>query len=159
MTNPNNNLAAMREAGKSAASANVRAAAILKNACKAGVNEAYLAKLRYEFIVGAVMGACNLGDNAAIDYLPLLDAKPGQPGKWKDYPVSAPASFDPARHRPLDVHHAYRGALANWSNVRKAAGLPPLKVVKRAAQKTEGDMGGIGEPEPIVLASFAVPFD
>lgn len=118
-------------------------------------DETVIAKLRYEYLIGTLMGRCGLGDNAAIDYLPAMDAKPGAKGKWSDFPIKAPETFDPAKHRPLAVHHAYRGGLANWSNIRASAGLAPLKTVAPRAPDTAP--AASDKPVPVTLESFVVP--
>jgi len=117
-------------------------------------DETIISKLRYEYLIGGLMGRCNLGDNAAIDYLPAMDAKPGTPGKWKDFPIKAPETFDPKVHRPLEVHHAYRGLLSGWSNIRASAGLASLKAASTRAPKTEP--AASGKAAPVTVASLVV---
>lgn len=152
MSNQINIFALMRDAAKSTASHNADIVVILRDAPH---DEATISKLRYDYLIGSLMGCCALGDNAAIDYLPAIDAKPGTKGKWSDFPVKAPETFDPAKHRPLDVHNAYRGALSNWSNIRASAGLPSLKAASTRAAQTEP--GANGRAAPVTLETFAVP--
>ena len=123
----------MRLAAQSSATSIDACVAILKGI----TNEEAIAVQRYEFIVGRVMSN-KLGDNAAIDYLPAIDAKPMQKGKWLPFPVNEPGTFDAAKHRPLDVHNRYRAALTAWSEVRKSAGLPSL-ATPRVARVKDGE--------------------
>lgn len=144
--------ARMRDAAQSTASHNASVIVILRDA---GNDEATIDKLRHEYLIGTVMGRCDLGDNAAIDYLPVMGAKPGTKGKWSDFPIKEPTTFDPAKHRPLAVHHAYRGGLANWSNIRASAGLASLRTATTRAAQTMP--AGADKAVPVTLETFAVP--
>lgn len=158
MTTQSNEIA-MRAAGKRKLDTiNKAAIAILVAVTKDGVDEPYVAKLRYEFMIGALIGTSNIGYNAAIDYLPALDAKPGQKGRWQDFPVNAPETFDPAKHCPREVHDAYRAGLMAWSRVRAAAGLPSLKASSTKATQQPSGEGDTGKSDaPVTLESFVVP--
>lgn len=141
----------MRVTAQSAASHNASAIVLLASV----KDEAVIEKLRHEYLIGTLMSRCGIGDNVAIDYLPVMGAKPGTKGKWADFPVKAPETFDANKHRPLAVHHAYRGGLMNWSNIRASAGLAPLKVAStRAAATTPA---ATSKPVPVTLETFVVP--
>jgi hypothetical protein len=118
---------AMRAAGKGSQQSYASAIAILTGQ----TDEAYIATLRQDYLIGALTGVDGVTVEQAIDYLPVADAKPGTKGKWSDFPVNDPSTFDATVHRPRDVHNAYRSGLMGWSRVRASAGLPSLKATTK----------------------------
>jgi hypothetical protein len=161
----NANSEAMRNAGKGATQCYASAIAILKSVTATGVDEVYIATLRQDYLIGALTGVEGVTVDQAIDYLPIAGAKPGTKGKWSDFPVSDPGSFDAKVHRPLEVHNAYRSGLMGWSRVRSTAGLPSLKapsaktvekVAKRKARQAIKSAAAVASV-PVAIDTFVAP--